>query len=105
MANESSKLVFFTLPILPSLCQERLGQGRPSLQNTPQGRDGIVRDRLKGDFPIIGQGHQDFAAGLEPDLFADLSRDDDLAFSQGSHDRHMRSPYSQEVKRLRKKYN
>jgi hypothetical protein len=82
-AEESSKLPVFTLAILPSLAQQRPGERGATFQNSLEGRDRIVRDRLDGHPVLAGQGHHDLVARLQADLLAQSGGDDNLPFRGG----------------------
>jgi len=80
MANESSKLLRFTLAILSPLPQEGLGQRGTPFQDASEGLNGIMREWFDGHLLLSGQHHQYLIARLQPDFFPDLGRDDHLAF-------------------------
>jgi hypothetical protein len=104
-ANESSKFLFFTLPVPPPFSHKLAGQGGPSLKDAPEFPDGVLRKRLQGDFIIAFHGYQDLSPRLEPDFLPDVGRNNDLAFGQSFNYRHWSFPIGLAVKHNKKAYN
>jgi len=91
-ANESSKLLFFMLSIPPPLLEEGPGEGWPSPQDAPEVPDGVLGERFQSDPSFAFHRDQDLSPWLEPDLFADLSGNNDLALGKSFNNWHMVYP-------------
>jgi hypothetical protein len=78
MAKESSRLLLFTLQLLPPVFEEGFGQRGAASEHATGRLNGIIRNRLDGDPSLAGEGDQNLGPWPKANPLPKLGRDDHL---------------------------
>jgi hypothetical protein len=75
-----------------AVLQERMGQGRAALENSPEGADRILGEREQYNLSPLNPDVEPRAGG-DPKRVADLAGEHHLALGRGFYDCHNRLPF------------